>query len=161
MIDGSKPAIECSDREIIMQRKLLRDRLAQCIIIIYDLRPILDWQAIFMAQAMIIALTIGVGVMNCYLISMYQVWERIWSVLNRPMFIISGVIFIPENVPERYRDLMMLNPLAHPISEMRKGFFPTYEAAHVNTLYPFMVALVLTVLGLFILYFHHRQILTR
>jgi capsular polysaccharide transport system permease protein len=131
------------------------------IIIIYDLRPILDWQAIFMAMAMIVALTIGVGVINCYLISMYQVWERVWSVINRPMFIISGVIFIPENVPERYRDLMMLNPLAHPISEMRKGFFPTYEASHVSTLYPFMVAMVLTVLGLFILYFHHRQILTR
>ena len=29
------------------------------IIIIYDLRPILDWQALFMAQAMIIALTYG------------------------------------------------------------------------------------------------------
>ncbi len=131
------------------------------ILIGYGLTPILRWPEIFLALSMALSLGVGVGLMNCYLITSYPLWERAWAVLNRPMFIVSGVMFIPENIPPQVRDYLMLNPLMHVTSEMRKGMFITYDAVHVRPLYVFAVALVLAVLGLVFLRRHHKAILMK
>ncbi|MCE8519320.1 ABC transporter permease [Ruegeria pomeroyi] len=129
------------------------------IIWIFDLNPILNWPAIMLAIGMLVSLTLSVGVMNCYLSTRFPVWARIWAVGNRPMFILAGVIFIPENVPARFRDLFMLNPLPHITSQMRKGFFATYDAVYVSPLYVFVISLVLGIFGLLFLTRHHKDIL--
>ncbi|WP_371039405.1 ABC transporter permease [Rhodosalinus sp. FB01] len=131
------------------------------IVLIYRLNPILDWSAIFLSMAMGVSLAFGVGTMNCYLISQFQIWERVWAVLNRPLFLVSAVLFIPEDVPTQYRDILMLNPVASVVTEMRKGFYATYEAVHVRPLYVFSVAGVLATLGLFLLIRNHKQIMER
>lgn len=131
------------------------------IITYFDLNPILNWSAIFMALAMAIAMAVSVGVLNCYLVSSFPLWERLWAVLTRPMFILSGVLFIPENVPVRFRDIYMLNPVAHVTSEMRKGFYATYDAAYVRPSYVFLVALVLAIFGLLFLLKNHKDIVLK
>lgn len=131
------------------------------IIIYFNLNPILNWPAIFTAIGMIFAMSVSVGVMNCYLISSFPLWERLWAVISRPMFILSGVIFIPEDVPSRFRDIYMLNPIAHITSEMRKGFYATYDAVYVRPTYVFMVALVLTIFGLLFLLKNHKDIVLK
>jgi len=131
------------------------------IILAYDLNPILHWPSIFLTLAMTLALAFGVGVMNCYLITSYPLWERAWAVLNRPLFIISGIMFTPENLSGQMRDLMLINPLMHITSEMRKGLFSTYDAVYVNPLYVFSIALVLSVLGLLFLGRYHKDIVLK
>lgn len=131
------------------------------IIEFYGLNPILDWSAIFTAAAMSVAIAFGVGVMNCYLMTSFPLWERAWAVLNRPMFILAGVLFLPETVPARFRDYYMLNPLAHVTSEMRKGFFASYDAVHVRPLYVFLVAMVLSIFGLVFLLKNHKDIVLK
>ena len=131
------------------------------IIIGYDLNPILHWPSIFLALSMALALAFGVGVMNCYLISSFPLWERAWAVLSRPLMIISGVMFIPENLSAGLRGLLMLNPLMHITSEMRKGLFSTYDAVHVNSVYVFFISLVLGALGLLLLRRYHKDIVLK
>jgi capsular polysaccharide transport system permease protein len=131
------------------------------IVIGYDLKPIIDWSSIFLALAMALSLGFGVGVMNCYLITSYPLWERSWAVLNRPLFIISGIMFIPENLSAQLRHIMLLNPLMHITCEMRKGLFSTYDAVHVNPTYVFSIALVLSVLGLLFLRRYHKDIVLK
>ncbi|NEX47749.1 ABC transporter permease [Pseudotabrizicola algicola] len=131
------------------------------IIIGYNLNPILNWPSIFLAIAMALSLAFGVGVMNCFLVTSYPLWERAWAVANRPLFIISGILFIPENMTGQLRDILMLNPLIHITSEMRKGLFSTYDAVHVRPLYVFTIALVLTVLGLLFLRRYHKDIVLK
>lgn len=131
------------------------------IVMVYDLRPILSWPDIFIGIAMLIALTTSVGVMNCFLFASYPLWQRFWQVLTRPLFIISGIIFIPEDVPGQYRDLFMLNPLAHITSQMRKGFFATYDAVNVQPIYVFLISLVLGIFGLLFLIKNHKDIVLK
>lgn len=131
------------------------------IILIFDLAPILRWPSIFLAIAMALALAAGIGMINCYLITSHPLWERAWAVLNRPLFILSGVMFIPEQLPWPARDILLINPLLHITSEMRKGLYGTYEAVHVSPLYVFGLSLVLTVFGLFLLSRHHKEILLK
>ena len=131
------------------------------IILIYDLQPILRWPALFQAIAMTLALSFGLGTVNCYLTTSYPLWERIWAVLNRPMFFISGVMFVPEDLPWKVRDYLMWNPLMHATSEMRKGMFVTYDAVHVSPLYVFTLSLGLTMLGLLLLRRHHKDLVLK
>lgn len=131
------------------------------IIIGFNIRPLMDWPAVFMAVAMMVAITVSVGVMNCYLFNAWPVWQQIWGVVMRPMFILSGVLFIPEDVPEVYRGWMMYNPLVHVTSGMRKGFLGTYEAVYVRPGYVFVISAVLIIFGLLLLLRNHKDLLQR
>ncbi|UYV37208.1 ABC transporter permease [Rhodobacteraceae bacterium D3-12] len=126
------------------------------IILIYDLKPILNWPAIANAICMTLVFAIAVGVLNCYLFTILPLWERFWVVLNRPMFILSGILFIPENVPARLRDYFMMIPLPHMTSEMRNGFYSTYDAVHVNPLYIYLTAVIVMALGMVFLLRNHK-----
>ena len=131
------------------------------IILYYDLNPILNWTAIFTALAMAMAMAFGVGVVNCYLLTSYPLWERVWAILTRPLFFISGIFFIPENMPWGLREYLMWNPLVHVTSEMRNGLFSTYEAVHVRPLYVFGIALGLSVVGLIVLRRYHTEMVLK
>jgi capsular polysaccharide transport system permease protein len=144
-----------------MTQLLVMVLLLSGIILSFNLNPILDWSALFLALAMALSFAFGVGAMNCYLIASFPLWERIWAMLTRPLFIISGVMFIPEDIPWRLRDYMMWNPLFHITSQMRKGMFSTYDAVHVSPLYVFGLSLGLAVLGLLFLRRYHTEIVLK
>ncbi|RVT83507.1 sugar ABC transporter permease [Rhodobacteraceae bacterium CCMM004] len=131
------------------------------IVLIYDLQLIMYWPAVFSALGMTLVLTIGVGTINCYLMSSFPIWNQIWTIISRPMFLLSGVIFIPEIVPTQFRDWLMLNPLIHGTSEMRKGFYATYDAVHVVPLYPYLFGLVLAIFGMLLLLRNHKDIVLK
>lgn len=101
----------------------------------YDLQLILDYSAIARSLAMAAGMALGVGTLNCFLFAMFPLWDRIWGILNRPMFLISAVIFTPDVVPEPFRGWLLLNPLVHLVGEMRRGFYPTYDAAYISYAY--------------------------
>ncbi|MDT8326272.1 MAG: ABC transporter permease [Roseovarius sp.] len=128
------------------------------IILIYDLKLILDWGAIGNALAMCISFGAAVGTMNCYLFERIPLWERFWTVLNRPMFILSGILFIPEVVPARLRDYYMMLPLPHMTSEMRRGFYATYEGAYVQPVYVYVISVVVLMLGMILLLRNHKYL---
>lgn len=132
--------------------------IISAIIVYYDLKLILNWPAIFMGVSMAISLAIGVGTLNCYFSSRYALWQRLWGVLSRPMFLLSGVFYIPENLPPRFRELYMLNPMPHFVVEMRRGFYATYDGVYANPLYVYTIALGLGIFGLLFLLKNHKLI---
>lgn len=131
------------------------------IILYYDLNVMIDWDAVMLAIGMVVTMGIGVGSVNCFLFTRFPVWKMVWGIITQPMFLISGVLFIPENVPEAARHILMYNPLIHATSEIRKGFYPTYDAIHVVPFYPYAVALVLTLFGFLLLLRYHKEIILR
>lgn len=127
--------------------------------LIYHLPAILDWPAILLGLGMAAALGLGIGALNCYLRAVLPVWDTVWSVVNRPLFLVSGVFFLVDGLPMQARRLLWFNPLIHVIGEVRRGFYPAYEAAYVSPAYVFAVALVTLAAGLLLLKRTHRDIL--
>jgi capsular polysaccharide transport system permease protein len=127
--------------------------------LIFGLRPTLDMPAILLGLTMAAALGLGVGTLNCYLRAIFPLWDTIWSIVNRPLFIVSGVFFLFESVPQAVQNLLWFNPLIHVTGEMRRGFYPSYEAANVSPAYVFGVALTTLAAGLLLLKRAHRDIL--
>lgn len=129
------------------------------IIFIFSAHTIINYQSAFNSLMMAAAFALGVGSINCFLISMFPVWLRIWTILNRPLFIISCILFTFEAVPQPYRDYLWFNPLVHIVGEMRHAFYPTYAASYVSSLYVFSISGIFITIALIFLNRFHRRIL--
>lgn len=125
---------------------------------IFDLKLILNWSAIFAAIAMVLALSFSIGVMNCFLFVRFPLWRNFWNILTRPLFFISGVIFIPEMLPKVALEYLTWNPLLHPIGMLRRGFYPTYDALYVDPIFVIAVSLGTGLTGLWFLIRYHKDL---
>ncbi|MEM9783209.1 MAG: ABC transporter permease [Pseudomonadota bacterium] len=108
------------------------------IIVTQDASVGIDLTQVFMAIAIAALLGLGVGAMNNALFALSPSYERVFGIVNRPLFLISGVFFLYEHLPAGAQALVIWNPLIHLTAIMRRGFYPYYEAAWVQ---PMIVAL--------------------
>ena len=121
------------------------------IIWINDLHVNLDLATIAGAFVLGSLLGLGVGTLNCVLFGLFPTWKNVWAVLTRPLFLMSGVLFLFEDVPTNFRDILWYNPVAHVISLMRAGFFGAYDPVHVSVTYVLAVAAITFVIGGYLL----------
>lgn len=131
------------------------------ILVVFSPDTTLDFSKIVLSYVMVIVLAVGIGTVNSFLMLSYPVWQTVWAVLNRPLFIISCIFFLFEAVPQPYSDYLWYNPLVHVIGMMRDGYFPYYQPTYVSVVYPFALGAGLTVVGLFLLNRYHRDILDK
>lgn len=131
------------------------------ILLLFETRTTLIVESILLAYAMSAMFALGIGSMNCFLISRFPLWQQVWGIMTRPLFIVSGVLFLYDSIPEPYRSYVWYNPLIQITGEMRSAFYLSYEANYVSPGYVFGVSLVLTVFGLLFLRRYHRDIIFR
>lgn len=93
----------------------------------------------------------GAGTCNAVLFIAAPLWQRIFAILNRPLFLISGVFFLPEDMPFEVQEALGWNPLVHVISAMRQGLYPVYHARHDALVFPAGLGLILLLTGLLLL----------
>jgi capsular polysaccharide transport system permease protein len=105
------------------------------------------------------ALGFGLGALNAYLFEAMPAWERIWAIANRPLFILSGVLFLPDAVPAPYHDWLLYNPLVHVIGALRMGIYPSYDAAWVDAGFVLQVAAMALIPALVLLRTYARDLL--
>lgn len=129
------------------------------IVTIWETRTYMDPLLILSSLAAAAILALGVGTLNCFLFWAVPVWENIWAVINRPLLLVSGVIFLHDRVPQPWQDWLWWNPLVHVTGQMRRGFFPQYQGEYVLMMYPYGLGLGMTVIGLILLNRFNRDIL--
>lgn len=129
------------------------------ILIFTETRVILETGPIVTAMALAALLGLGVGTLNCALGGLFPTYEIIWSIATRPLFIVSGIFYLMEDMPQNLQDILWYNPLMHITGLMRAGVFPTYEPLYVNNLYVLGVSLVCLLFGLILMGRYHRDIL--
>jgi capsular polysaccharide transport system permease protein len=110
----------------------------------------LYWPAILEAAAMACLFGLGVAMINCVLFLKYPLYEQVFNIVNRPLFMISGVFFLPDSIPAPYRDLVLINPLVHIIMGFRKGFYPEYRAIGLDMSYLYGIAFLTLFVGMLV-----------
>ena len=124
-----------------------------------DARGSLDIATIVEAVALASFLGLGIGVVNCFLFGTFTVWEQLWSILNRPMFLVSGTFFLYEDMPTAAQNFLWYNPVLHITGLMRRGFYSNYDASYVSISYVLTVSTVALFIGVVLLGRYHRDIL--
>lgn len=107
-----------------------------------------DLPRLLAAWAMAAMLGLGLGVLSCLLGILAPVWERVWPILARPLLLVSGVLFLREDLPSPWAEAMLWNPLVHVTAEARAAFHPVYEAGWTQPLVVLLLGLALLVPGL-------------
>lgn len=131
------------------------------IILFEQLDVRLRWGSIFAAVLLTASLGLGIGVLNCFLFMRFPVWQQIWSIVTRPLFLISGVIIIYEDMPDLAQSILWYNPILHLTGIMRAGFYPMYRPDYVSIEFILLTILVPMTLGLLLLRRYHRELLNR
>ncbi|WP_026621882.1 capsular polysaccharide transport system permease protein (plasmid) [Ensifer sp. WSM1721] len=103
-------------------------------------------------------LGLGVGTINIVMFARFPLYEQIFGIINRPLFMISGVFFLPESLPNPFHDVILYNPLVHIIMWFRSAVYPEYRADGLDTGYVIEFALVCFVAGLALLTTSMREV---
>ena len=131
------------------------------ILLAFETRVVMQGPVIAKAYALGGLLALGVGTFNCFMMLRFPVYQRFWSILMRPMFIMSCIFFLYDTIPEPYSNWLWYNPLVHLVGLMRHGFYPNYDAPYVSEAYVAGFALVALGLGLMLLRRDHKSALER
>ncbi|WP_240517548.1 ABC transporter permease [Paracoccus salipaludis] len=100
----------------------------------------------------------GAGLVD-FLMMRFPVWERAWSILSRPLFLMSGIFYTYELMPKVVQDVLWWNPVLHLVGLMRRGIYVVYPADYVSESYVIAVSLLTLVSGLLLMWRRYRDLL--
>lgn len=92
----------------------------------------------------------GFGVLNAAISHFTQVWDKIVHVLMRPLYLFSGVAFLPSRMPEEIKYYISFLPTAHAVDWLREAFFVDYHSSFVNKPMIIVLGLIFWASGLFL-----------
>jgi capsular polysaccharide transport system permease protein len=72
-------------------------------------------------------LSAAVAALNGVMSILWTTWERIWSISRFPMLVLSGIFYVPVNMPPALQSILFWNPVVHCVEWMRTGIYMTYE----------------------------------
>ena len=124
-----------------------------------ETRVVLDVVPIIAALVLAAFLGLGIGTLNCLLGGLFPTWDIIWSIVSRPLFLASGILFIYEDLPGSVQSVLYYNPLIHITGIMRSGLYPMYNPQYVSPVYVIAVSTVTLGIGVMLLARHHKTIL--
>jgi capsular polysaccharide transport system permease protein len=131
------------------------------IIVAFELALTLDPGRALFGFALAGLLGLGIGTLNCVLFGFFPTWRNIWNVLTKPLFVISGLFYTFESLPQEARAVLWWNPLIHVVGIVRSGFYGFYDADYARPLYVLGLALGFFLVGAFLLHRHASVLIER
>ena len=96
--------------------------------------------ATFTQAAMaLVVLSCSLGAFNAVLGTILPAWTRVWNLLSLPLFITSGIFFVPATLPPAVADIVWWNPILHIVEWMREGIYLDYLSV-LDRSYPLLLS---------------------
>jgi capsular polysaccharide transport system permease protein len=105
------------------------------IVLLFGIRLNIDPGMGALSLALAAAVGLGVGTINIALADLFPSWTQLWSIINRPLFLASGVFFMFDSMPLWAQDILWYNPLIHIVGLMRAAVFSTYDSTYISVAY--------------------------
>lgn len=142
-----------------MTNALVMTIMLSGIILVTGYRSTIDPVPVVVAFISMVMLGAGVGLINCVIMGLFPIWDVAWSILTRPLFLGSAILYIYEDLPSGLaQDILWYNPIVHASGLNRAGFYPIYSPAYISLEYVFGVSMVLIALGLILMRRYQREI---
>jgi capsular polysaccharide transport system permease protein len=100
------------------------------------------------AISLIIMISFGFGIFCAYVTLISAVLGQLLKALNRVIYFLSGIFFVPDMLPQNLRNIIWYNPLAHGVELFRSAYYPSFESRMPVPSYMIACAACLTLLGL-------------
>lgn len=106
---------------------------------------------IMLGAAISAVIGFGVGTLNSVLFVMAPTYRTMFGVLSRPLMILSGVFYLPTDLPQVAQDILWYNPIVHAVEVFRQGFYLAYDSAFVSYIYLYFWMILPLFFGLLLL----------
>lgn len=93
-------------------------------------------------------LAMGVGFVNTVINRFFRVWFLAYVLIVILLYMASGIVFMPEAVPEKYRDILVWNPGLQVVEWFRSAYYEGYGKLTLDKPYVLMFALTALSVGL-------------
>lgn len=110
-----------------------------------------DWLLLYGGWLLLGWMGSGLAVLFAGLALRFDLMERLVPVLSYALIPLSGVFFMVEWIPAKYREIYMLIPLPHGIEMVRAGVFGEFVKTHFNPLYALAWGGILNFAGIILL----------
>jgi capsular polysaccharide transport system permease protein len=107
-----------------------------------------DPLAVIEAIVLLWLFAFGLSLVNATVETVNGSWLRIWPSIIRLQYFTSGVFYVPQEMPDWLRDILVLNPLLLCLEWFRTGFFDQYDPPWLDKQYAVVVTLLVILFGL-------------
>ncbi len=107
-----------------------------------------DLPQAFWALGACMLLGLGFGIINGILAAAFPFWVTGYALMQITMWIASGVLFVPDALPEQARYWLSFNPALQGIEWMRSAYYDGYGSQVLDRTYMIEVAVFTLCLGL-------------
>ncbi|MBV8191387.1 MAG: ABC transporter permease [Alphaproteobacteria bacterium] len=119
-----------------------------------------DILTVIQACALAVCLGVGIGMINIVLNGYLHWWMMFFYLWSFPTWMLSGVWFLPEQVPEGLREWMLYNPVMHIVMLFRMGFYPDYKGVYLDVPYAVACAAGAVAIGMAAMKVGYRRVLS-
>ncbi len=129
--------------DILIARGILEGLASCCMVLVLlaimaaagiDIRPVSSPEAM-KAMAAAILLGLGLGFINGVIAMVYPLWATAYSLVIIVLYLSSGVLFIPDGLPEPVRYIVSFNPVLHSIEWIRSAYYGAYVSRTLDKSY--------------------------
>lgn len=80
-------------------------------------------------EAAMAAMLLGcaIGSFNAVFGAIVPIWEKVWPILNLPLFLTSGAFFVPSTMPPTVVSIVQWNPVLHVVEWFRTAIYLDYR----------------------------------
>jgi capsular polysaccharide transport system permease protein len=101
------------------------------------------------AILLVVFFGMGLGMVNAVMQTFIPTWTAMFTLVMGPLYLLSGVWFLPQEIPPPFRGYLLLNPVMHLIMWFRSGFYPASSVAtYLDRGYAVSASVGIFVLGL-------------
>lgn len=110
-------------------------------------------QPLYLIAAFALAALLGLGAAHLLAVikEAGRAFDVLFSVVFRVLYLSSGVFFLPANLPQWVRDILLWNPCLHIVDMWRRGYYEHYTAPYLDPLYVVVWVIICLGLGLVVL----------
>jgi capsular polysaccharide transport system permease protein len=111
------------------------------------------------AIAVLWAFAFGLSMINATVETVNGSWLKVWPSIIRLQYFTAGIFYVPQEMPDWLRDVLVLNPLLLCLEWFRTGFFDQYAPPWLDKEYCLIVTLLVILAGLVVeTAFRRRQV---
>ena len=100
----------------------------------------------------------GVGAINAVMAYIFEFWSKTYPWFNRIIYITSGIMFLPGDLPLEAQKVIQFLPIAHGVDWFRQTFYEGYQSDFASPLYLLAWGVVTTFAGLALERLYRRKL---
>lgn len=89
----------------------------------------------FYAWGAVLLFGLGMGTINSIVAMAFPGWMIGYALVIILLYVSSGILFVPDAIPEPYRTWLSFNPTLHAVTWMRSAYYPGYGLMIIDKSY--------------------------